>query len=254
MFPTAFAIALAPASLHAATAKKFGQPISAYSASLFGKTNLSATQTQTLCADPDEPLFGSTSIEYDIGIVKVTGFGYGPGYEPPIILGLNQNLSSTPSGAQIELFNGENTFMMDLKQYLDSPPTGGITPTGYLQAFWNRKDGESGGKDIPDGEAFLGGTAALPGGVDTNFFTFEYLPGVPNTIPASYRVFDSPTARPNGGEVDFMASGNRQSPEFTRPGEIVDAIISGTVVPEPAALSLLVFAGALGVARRRVRC
>jgi hypothetical protein len=215
---------------------------------------LSALQTQTLCADPDEPLFGSTSIQYDIGVVRVTGFGYGPGYEtPPPPIGLTDNFSSTPSGGQIELFNGENTFLMDLNQYLDSRPTG-VTPTGYLQVFWRLKDGQSGGKYIPDGETFLGSNAAIPGGVDTNFFTFEYLPGVPNTIPASYRVFDTPIARPNGGEVDFMASGNKENPEFTRPGEIIDAVIFGTAVPEPAALSLLLFAGALGVARRRVRC
>lgn len=254
MFPTALAIALAPATLHAATAKRFGQPISAYSASLFGKKKLSASQTQTLTADPDEPLFGSTSIEYDIGVVQVTGFGYGPGYEPPpLVIGLEASLSSTSSGAQIELFNGENTLMMDLGQFLYSRPTG-LTPTGYLQAFWHLKDGESGGKYIPEGENFIGSNSAIPGGVDTNFFTFEYLPGVPDTIPAVYRVFDSPTARPGGGEIDFMASGNKENPDYTRPGEIFDAVISGTAVPEPTTLSLLLFAGALGVARRRARC
>src|SRR5688572_31336785 len=64
----------------AATARSFGQPISSYSASLFGKTNLTSRQTQTLTADPAAPLYGATSVDYDPAVVSVTGFGFGPAY------------------------------------------------------------------------------------------------------------------------------------------------------------------------------
>src|SRR5688572_8776213 len=69
----------APAA-EAASARRLGQAISAYSASLFGKTGLSAFQQQTLACDPDEPLGGSTSVLYNPSVVQVTGFGFGPGY------------------------------------------------------------------------------------------------------------------------------------------------------------------------------
>src|SRR5690349_20235488 len=64
----------------ASTAKSFGQPISSYSASLFGKTNLSSFELQTLTADPDEPQGGSTSTTFDPSKVHVTAAGYGTGY------------------------------------------------------------------------------------------------------------------------------------------------------------------------------
>src|SRR5262245_2889478 len=124
----AFAV-FAPAETFAATAKRLGQPISAYSASLFGKKNLSATQTQTLTADPCDPLYGSTSVEYDIAVVDITGFGFGPGYEALAPIGRSGAAAAAPpSGAAVEVTQSGETFMLDLLDYLESP--GGATQTG----------------------------------------------------------------------------------------------------------------------------
>src|SRR5688500_7428266 len=63
-----------------ATARSLGQPLSSYGASLYGKTSLTARQTQTLTADPEAPLYGATSVDYDPAVVHVTGYGFGPAY------------------------------------------------------------------------------------------------------------------------------------------------------------------------------
>jgi hypothetical protein len=247
----AASVAFASADAQAATAKRLGQPISAYSASLFGKKNLSAAQTQTLTADPDDPLFGSTSVEYDVGIVHITGFGFGPGYEkwdPPSRENTDSNLI-TPSGFSIEVFQGFETVMVDLAAYL-AEPSG--TPTGYIQTFWQLTPNpeDSTGKYIPGGDQiFICKEAAFPEGVDTHYLEFQYNDGVPDIIPASYRVYDSTVNRPSGATVDFMASGDPSEPDITSPGQIIDAVVIGTAVPEPAAVILLTWAFGLALLR-----
>jgi hypothetical protein len=253
----ATAVGLTSTDVFAATAKRLGQPISAYSASLFGRTNLSAAQTQTLTCDPDDPLFGSTSVEYDVGIVTATGFGYGPGYErmdDPIGRGLSTAIAAanTPSGAAIEVTQSSETFMMDLLDFLANPA--GKSETGFIQVFWQLDGVNPTGKYIPDGDQlFICHNSASQEGVDTHYIEFEYKDGIPDIIPASYRVFDSVVPRASGSSVDFMAMGDPNAPEFTQPGEIIDAIVAGTALPEPAAVGLLVVAGGLLLPRRSRR-
>ena len=253
-------VASSAGSCLAAFAKSQGQPISAYSASLFGKKGLTAKQTQVLTCDPNEPLFGSTSASFDIDVVRVTGFGFGPGYmrwaEAP---------AKFPSGAAIELLvvpvildsaGGEAqaaadervALMADLQAYIKGEVAG--TPTGYLQLYYQLNDVRNVGKLTPDGFQFLGSNAAIPGGVDTHYFEFEYLDGVSDARAASYLVFDDLGTRPGLNTLDFMASAGEQGVETTRPGEVLDAAIAGTV-PEPGAVLLVAAAAAVFVGSRR---
>jgi hypothetical protein len=249
--------------VEASLARNLGRPISAYSASLFGKKNLTATQTQTLTCDPDEPLAGSTSTLYDPSIVTVSGFGRGPGYI------VNPN-SPFPSGFGIELFNAASPngkALVDLGQYLDSPVRAG--QTGYLRMYFQVSGEGVGqtGKLIDDpiwrenhlDYEFLGTDG--PVGVDTHYYDFTYLlPDDPRN--AVYTVFaeladkhyiESPQ---NPGsfstlESDFVLS--QSAPEGPwRPGPDFDFV--GATVPEPAGITLLVgAAGAATLARKRRR-
>ena len=251
----ASAVGLVPSDVFAATARRLGQPISAYSASLFGKTNLSAAQTQTLTCDPDDPLFGSTSVEYDVGIVTVTGYGFGPGYEawdPPIGRDSDTNLF-TPTGFSIEVVQNNEVVMVDLKDFLDNPT--GRTETGYIQTFWQLDGVNPTGRYVPpEDQIFLCHNFVIPEGVDTHYLEFKYKDGIPDLIAASYRVYDSTVNRPSGAVIDFMASGNPSEPQFTRPGEIIDAIVAGTAaIPEPASVGILLAAGGLVLVRRSRR-
>lgn len=239
----------------AATAKSLGQPISAYSASLFGKTNPSARQTQTLTADPEGPLYGATSVAYDPGVVSVTGFGFGPAYVRSFL-----TPKEFPSGASVELDfsnvpsldrpaditgggNAAITDMVDLTQYLSGSFHPAVRETGYLQLFYGKDEVGSPGKYTPPGETPIASNAPIPGGVDTHYFTFEYNVGIPDSIPASYRVFDDFGTRASGNRTDYMASGDFGNPDITLPGEIVDAVVSGTI-PEPGSFTLLALGGA----------
>jgi hypothetical protein len=251
----------------ASLARKLGQPISAYSASLFGKKGLNATQTQTLTSDPDEPLAGSTSTTYDPSIVTVTGFGRGPGYV------INPE-SPFPSGAGVEILDGSSPngkSMMDLIDFLN-PPIGKAAPvqTGYLR-FYYQISGEgpaSTGKLTNDfqwqqdhqGFSLIDNDGPL--GVDTHFYEFSYLvPDDPRS--ATYHVFAEladkhyiPGDEPGlyvPLNSDFVTT--QDSPdEHLRPGDIpfADATVSGSV-PEPAAVSLLFGAAAIATLGRKRR-
>jgi hypothetical protein len=253
----------------ASLARKLGQPISAYSASLFGKKGLNATQTQTLTSDPDEPLAGSTSTTYDPDVVRVTGFGRGPGYV------INPN-SPFPSGAGVEIVdaaspNGKS--MIDLNEYLN-PLIGRAAPieTGYLR-FYYQISGEgvgSTGKLTDDfnfqqthqGYSLLGSNG--PVGVDTHFYEFSYLL-IDDTRPASYRVFAEDTGKhyipsPDNPSMfspldsDFVLAQNEDLPWRPGPGFTFEsASISGTVVPEPAAATLLLGGAAFATLARKRR-
>jgi hypothetical protein len=256
----------------ASLARKLGQPISAYSASLFGKTNLTSLETQTLTCDPDEPLGGSTSTLYDPSIVRVTGFGRGPGY-----LAGNSN-SPFPSGAGIEILDGSSPngkSMMDLEAFLN-PPVGKAVPTetGYLR-FYFLVTGEGvsqTGKLTDDfnfvnvthpGYTLLGSNG--PVGVDTHYYDFTYLqPDDPR--PAGYTVFaesadkhyivspDNPSVY-NLLDSDFVVTQDAPT-EQLRPGGDVPfepASITGSIVPEPAAATLLLGAAAIATLARKRR-
>lgn len=254
----------------ASLARKLGQPISAYSASLFGKTNLTSLQTQTLTSDPDQPLGGSTSTQYDASIVHVTGYGRGPGY-----LAGNGN-SPFPSGAGVEIVdpaspNGK--VMVDLGFYLNPIGRAPAVETGYLRfLFAITGEGVSQTGKLTDdrtfnalheGYTFLGTDG--PVGVDTHYYDFTYLTaGDPRA--ASYRVFAADAdekhyvqSPDNPSVYNLLASDyvvTQDAPrEETRPGEITfaDAKVGGTVVPEPAGAALLLGAAGVGALARNRR-
>ena len=246
----------------ASLARKLGKPISAYSASLFGKTNLSSIQLQTLTCDPDEPLAGSTSVQYDPSMVSVIGYGRGPGYVT--------NPEPFSSGFGVEIVdpaspNGKS--VIDMNRFFASQ----IRPieTGYLRAYFEVSgEGVSQTGKLTNDPSFVANHADYtflgsngPAGVDTHFFEFTYLTNT--TAPATYRVFAETADQhytPTFGDPayvlldsDFVTT--QDAPlEKLRPGGAVpfeDATISGSV-PEPASLSLVAVAG-IALARRRRR-
>ncbi len=233
----------------AALAKKLGQPISAYSASLFGKTGLNATQTQTLTCDPDGPLNGSTSVLYDAEIVHATSFGFGPGY---------QRWSGTsgeyPSGFAIEISDAGGRRLTDLAGYLANPVG---NETGYIQSFYELfNDAITGHIPPPPGYILLDSDPSDPAnpsaGVDTHFFEFEYRSEFTNANPASYTIFASDTRTDSNTAPDFMTSQDPTQPVFG-PGDVESAFVSGTIgVPEPGAL-VAAFPALLALAFRRPR-
>jgi hypothetical protein len=254
----------------ASLARKLGRPISDYSASLFGKTNLTSLQTQTLTSDPDQPLAGSTSADYIPGMVSVTGFGFGPGYE-------RMTDSPFPSGFGVEIFqdgspNGK--VMVDLSIYLDSEST--AAQTGYLRVFFQiGPDGVASTGKLTNDPTFLahhpgylnldndGPSDPAETDVDTHYYDFTYREMDPG--PATYNVFASDADKhyilgPDGYQqldTDFVVTQDAPN-EQIHPGGAVpfgSASVSGTAVPEPSA-GLVVLAGAgmiAGGARRR-RC
>jgi MYXO-CTERM domain-containing protein len=262
----------------ASTARRLGQPISAYSASLFGKTNLTALQTQTLTADPDEPLVGSTSGTFNPAIVRVTDYGYGPGYEIPIQppIGLQAVVAPALASPFISGFGIEVLFpaspngaaLIDINEYLEIPNS--FTPTGYYRVWFAVGEGgvAATGKLTSD-PTFLANHADYiplgndgPLGVDTHYLDFIYKED-DNTTAAAYRVF----AEDADKHYAFTPFGNSQftllnsdfvvpadSPEeVIRPGGDVpfqDANVAGTV-PEPSFLGAIALGGLLGVRRRR---
>jgi hypothetical protein len=236
---------------------------------LFGKTNLTALQTQTLTSDPDEPVSGSTSTQYDPSIVTVTGFGLGPGYV---------SISSPfESGAGVEVLDSgspDGKVVMDLGQFLELESINQAPPqTGYLRAYFKISDEGFGptGKltnDVTWQQNHQGYTMLDdngPVGVDTHFYEFSYLlPDDPR--PASYRVFaedanlhyiQDPT---NPSQYDLLDSDfvvTQDAPdEQQRPGGVVpfeDASVSGSAVPEPAGAGLLLGAAAFAALARKRR-
>jgi hypothetical protein len=247
----------------AAVARSVGQPISAYSASLFGKKNLSAAQTQTLTADPDEPLGGSTSGAFDPTIVQVTGYGYGPGYETPPVPSASP--FRTGFGIEVKDLDSPNGFvLMDLDDYLGNPSA--YLPSGYFRVWFAIGDaGVSATGKLTDDPTFLANHPGYipldndgPLGVDTHYLDFQYL-DTDDRVPAKYSIFAEDPEKhyilgPSGFQAlnsDFVIT--QDSPrEEIRPGgsvPFVPANVIGTV-PEPAAtaawLALLV-----GAARRR---
>jgi hypothetical protein len=259
----------ASSECEAASAKSLGQPISSYSASLFGKTSLTAAQKQTLACDPDEPLGGSTSATFDPAIVNVIDFGFGPGYlraaDAPFATGFGIEVAGqlTPTGLAL----------IDLGDYLAMP--GEFTPTGYLRAFFTISgEGVAQTGKLTDQFGFNETHIPLatdgPLGVDTHYFDFEYK-GLDNSVEAVYSVFaDTSTSRyavqsPGSAIYSVLLSDyviTQDAPSVkTRPGDVFpggiiefgSATVAGTtanVVPLPAAVwGGIVLLGGMGGAR-----
>lgn len=263
LFAVAACAWVTPAA-HASLARSLSQPISAYSASLFGKTSLSSQQRQTLTADPDEPLGGSTSVTFDPAVVKVTDFGFGVGY-------LKADNSPFETGFGIEVVQAASPSgfaLIDLGEYLELP--GPHTVTGYLRC-WFKISGEGVGPTGKLTDSFdwqnshqdfvhLGTNG--PFGVDTHYFDFEYL-GMDNSVVAAYSVFaDESTNRyaftPAGPQpytllpTDYVIAQDQPGVEI-HPGGSVPfqaAGVEGTL-PEPASTAAVVLSGIVCLARRR---
>ena len=253
----------------ASLARSLNQPISAYSASLFGKTSLTVTQKQTLTADPDEPLGGSTTATFDPSVVRFLGAGYGVGY-------LQGNDSPFDSGFGIEVTNALSpSGAADLDIFDDLETPNAFTPTGFLRV-WYKLSGEGVGPTgkLTDSFDWQGshqdfvhiGTDG-PFGVDTHFFDFEYKE-MDNDVIAEYSVFADPSTErhafhPFGDPqfiqlpIDYVIAQNPNNPNGDRlePGgdvEFQSADVAGTV-PEPTSTALLCVVGVAGLTIRRRR-
>jgi hypothetical protein len=249
----------------ASTAKRLGQPISSYSASLFGKQSLSSFELQTLTADPDEPQAGSTSVTFDPSKVHVTGFGYGVGYvkaaDSPFNtgFGIEVAFAGSPSGYAL----------IDLGDYLELP--GSFSPTGYLRV-WYSLTGEGA---IPTGKltdsfdfqnshpGFMSLGSNGPVGVDTHYYDFmrnslEETSAVPYTVFAdtsdnryaytpllndvfSHLPTDYITLQDNKDEKNYAGTGA---------ATFESASVAGAV-PEPAVAAFAILLGMTSLAARR---
>jgi hypothetical protein len=236
---------------NASFARSSGGAISAYSASLFGKTGLSSRQVQTLTADPNEPLGGSTSVIYDIETVDVTDYGFGPGY-------LRGDDSPFGTGFGIEVIDPASPngrALIDLADYLELP--GSHTPTGYLRVYF-KISGEgpmSTGKltNDPVFNGFHPGYTQLdtdgPLGVDTHYYDFEYKT-TDNSNSATYTVYADTNTRyaftPTGAatytplDTDYVITQDMPGVQIHPGGDVPfeGAQVSGTI-PEPTATALL---------------
>lgn len=248
---------------HASLARSTGGAISAYSASLFGKTGLSSRQVQTLTADPDEPLGGSTSAVYDIETVDVTDFGFGPAYtkgdDSPFASGFGIEVidSGSPNGRAL----------IDLADYLELPSL--HTPTGYLRVYFKITDEGvmSTGKltNDPVFNSFHTGYSQLdtdgPFGVDTHYYDFEYKT-TDNSNAASYTVYADTNTRyiftPGGAttytplDTDYVITQDMPGVQIHPGGDVPfeGAQVSGTI-PEPTATAFVAAVlGLMGVATR----
>jgi hypothetical protein len=262
------------APAEASLARQLGQPISAYSASLFGKTGLSSLQLQTLTCDPDEPLGGTTSATFDPSIVHIMGFGFGPGYlrgdDSPFASGFGIEVTDqlTPTGVAL----------IDLGEFLETP--GSFTPTGYLRAFFKISgEGVSQTGKLTDQFTFIGNHPDFiplandgPLGVDTHYYDFQYNE-MDNSVEADYNVFaDTSTTRyaftPLGNTTytllpnDYVITQDAPGLKIYPGGDVpfASASVAGTtanvsVVPLPAAvwggMALLGGMGGVKLLRRR---
>lgn len=237
-------VALAAASsqvAHGAAARKNG--LSGFSGTLSDNKNI---KKQQLSCDPDSPLAGSTSVEYDPAVSHLTGFGFGPGYS---------------GGAFVEVvpFGGEGQRLFQpINQFLLTPAG---SETGYVQTFYTQT-GDTGILPIPEGYTFL--DHAGPVSVDTHFLTFEdativvgqslsLLSAPPSVVlpgqtfdTAIYRIF-ADTGTHGGNPADYMLNFDEQGPFLVPASQIAEAVVQA---PEPSGIALLGFAAA-GLLRRR---
>jgi hypothetical protein len=244
-------VAAFPAATYAALAKA-GQggtaPLASYSGTLSGNPTL--RQQQLIC-DPPEPVFGSTSVEYEPEKVTLTNFAYGPGYGPQ----LDGNADLVGFVGVVD--NNEN-FLQEIRDFITQPAG---RETGYVQLFY-QLNGAAGqitpGGRIYDEDPGLG----APGeGVDTHqFFFTEVTPtpaadnpvgpaGIIVTGPATYHIYADSGAR--GFREDVLIGRDDAGAEiFFKSGQIGDATVTA---PEPSTVGLLGVAGLGLLASRRAR-
>ena len=182
---------------------------------------------QQLLADPDDPIFGSSSVLYDASIVSLVGFSFGPGY--------------MGSGA-VEVINQseELTFMQELNSFLLNPAG---EQTGYVQVQFFKVAGTG---QIEIAEGFEAADEDGPAGVDTHQFFFEYLEGVSPTTVATYTIYADAGNRDSGNKMDTMTGLAGEGNPFTLlPDQIASATVSAPLAaPVPAA----VYQGGAGLA------
>jgi hypothetical protein len=200
-----------------------------------------AIRKQQLICDPESPTGGSTSAQYNPGIVSLSGFSFGPGYS---------------GSGLIEVTSGNETFLTDLNTWLVRPFG---TQTGYVQIQYS--EGQIVGAAPTAGP--LHGQIAAPKGylqvdrggpvaVDTHALFFDYLSSVPDSAVAEYTVYADTGV--HGNSPDFMNGQKDDGTSFTlAPGDIAPVTVRGSLnaVPLPPAVLVggMMMAG-VAIARR----
>lgn len=235
MLGMAGVIGLVPSVSEAAAALRRGG--SGYSGTL--STNSTLRQQQLNC-DPDDPLVGSTSVEYDPAVSHLIGFGLGPGYSGGAFVEVRQFNDNTQTF--VNVFQPINAFL--------ASPAG--SETGYVQTFYTQV-GDTG--QITLGENYTVVDNAGPEGVDTHFLQFaDALPDGPTESgltfdTAIYRVF-ADRGTHGGNPSDFMLAQDADGAYLVTADQISDAVVQA---PEPTGLALVGLGAAAMLRRRRAQ-
>jgi hypothetical protein len=201
-----------------------------------------ALRRQQLICDPNEPLDGSTSVDYDPTKVTLTGYAMGPSY--------------FLSSGYVEVSTGpEQRVLQNIAQFLTQPA--GVE-TGYMQLIYYQYIGTAGqiSPAGPDGNYVLRddnpGVTGV-GAVDTHAIYFDLLGSLPLTTVAKYRVYASPANMHSGNTADyFTAAGPNGTRGQVAAADIQEVSVSGDFVPEPSTLAAGgAFAAGLLLRRRR---
>lgn len=225
-------IGLIPCVSEGAAAKRAGG--SGFSGTLASNP---ALRQQQLACDPDDPIVGSTSVEYDPLVSRLVGFGMGPGYSGGAFVEVRQFNPDTES--VITVFQPINAFL--------ASPAG--AETGYVQTFYTQI-GDTG--QVQFFENYNVVDHAGPESVDTHYLLFADghpdgpTPSGQTFDTAIYRVFADPGTH-GGNPSDFMVGQDANGAFVVTADQIADAVVQA---PEPTSLAL-VGVGAAALLRRR---
>ena len=211
---------------------------SGYSANL--STNPTIRKQQLLC-DPDEPLSGSTSVQYDASKVSLVGAAPGPGYDNESFTGFVEvypTIIAAPGGvdAPVSASSPPATALQPLYSFLDSPWG---PETGFIQIQYRLSaEGTPGQMSFDEGFTPIAHTGVA--GVDTHGLTFLLHEGVPVNANISYTVFAAPAGTHSGNDQDFLET-NDGTHTILGPADLSSATVSSSpnvpraeLLPDPS--------------------
>src|SRR5687767_7505407 len=169
-------------------------------------SNNSAIRKQQLTCDPNEPLSGSTSVQYDASLVTLTGASPGPGY------------MVTGAFVQVQALDGQQLLLQPLfgpNGFLQSPRG---RETGYVQVQYQRSTQGTPGQ-IPPRYTVVDTRGVQS--VDTHELLFDLRPQA-NPGSTVYTIFATPANTFSNNTEDFLVTpeGNRLGPSQLSPARV----------------------------------
>jgi hypothetical protein len=171
-------------------------------------SNNAAIRKQQLTCDPNEPMSGSTSVQYDASLVTLTNANPGPGY------------TLTAGFVQVQTLDGQQRFLQPLfgpNGFLASPLG---RETGYVQVKYQRSTQGEPGQIAP--RYTVVDTRGVQS-VDTHELLFDLRPQA-NPGSTVYTIFATPANTFSNNEQDFLVA-----PDGTvlGPGQLSPARVFG---------------------------